>query len=444
MRKVLPILTLLLFAVALIVPLSSPQSVESQTATEAPTTDMDAKTDDLFNGFGVKGTPIVECVNEPVAPTARGNGRFEDNKFIFSEREAIDDGLGPTYNDTACVACHQSVDVGAFGQQMEFRAGHITNGAFVDAPGGQLIHARATDSDIVEHISTAETVKAFRVTTSTLGDGFVEALANQTLQDNVAAQPLGQRGTLTQVPVTEANNTLRIGRFGWKSQQASLLSFAGDAYLNEMGITSKFDGFGGRSSAAADAGTHENPASTAEGVIDVTFPSAFDPVQDPEDDGGDVLAFADFMAATRAPGRQNPIPAAATRGDSLFNAVGCNVCHTRTLVTAAAGTLINGGAFTVPAALGSKIIHPFSDFALHDIGTGDGIVQNGGQGSANQLRTAPLWGIRARNRLMHEGLNVTIFDSIQLHAGQATASRNNFNSLTAAQRNDLIAFVLSL
>ncbi len=444
MRKVLPILTLLLFAVAVIVPMSRPQPVEGQTATEAPTTDMDAKTDDLFNGFGVKGTPIVECVNEPVAPTARGNGRFEDNKAIFSERETIEDGLGPTYNDVGCVECHQSVDVGAFSQAMEFRAGHLVNGAFVDAPGGQLVHARGTDSDIVEHISTAETVKAFRVTTSTLGDGFVEAVANTTLENNVAAQPSGQRGILTNVPVVEANNTLRHGRFGWKAQQARLLSFAGDAYLNEMGITNPFDGFGGRSSSAADAGTHENPASTAEGVIDVTFPSAFDPVQDPEDDGDDVLAFADFMAATRAPGRQNPIPAAATRGDSLFNAVGCNVCHTRTLTTAAPGTLINGGAFAVPTALGNKIIHPFSDFALHNVGTGDGIVQNAGQGSANMMRTAPLWGIRGRNRLMHEGLNITIFDSIQLHAGQATTARNNFNALTAAQRNDLIAFVLSL
>jgi len=444
MRKVLPVLTLVLFAVALFLPLSEPQPVSGQAATEALTTDMDAKTDDLFNGFGVKGTPIVECVNEPVAPTARGNGRFEDNKFIFSERETIEDGLGPTYNDTGCVECHQFVDVGGFAQQMEFRAGHITNGAFVDAPGGQLIHARATDSDIVEHISTAETVKAFRVVTSAIGDGFVEAIANDTLQNNVAAQPLAQRGTLTTVPVTEANNALRIGRFGWKAQQASLLSFAGDAYLNEMGITNPFDGFGGRSSSAADAGTHENPASTAEGVINVTSPSPFDPVADPEDDGDDVLAFADFMAATRAPGRQNPIPAAAAAGDSLFNAVGCNVCHTRTFTTAAPGTLINGGAFTVPAALGNKIIHPFSDFALHNIGTGDGIVQNAGQGSANQMRTAPLWGIRARNRFMHQGLNVTIFDTIQLHAGQATTARNNFNSLTATQQNNLIAFVLSL
>jgi CxxC motif-containing protein (DUF1111 family) len=434
MRRVLQVLALLLFAAALALPLSMPNSAESQAITEALTTDMDAKTDDLFNGFGARGTPIDECVAEPVAPTARGNGRFEDNLFIFSERETIADGLGPTYNDVACVSCHQSVDVGAFSQEMEFRAGHITNGQFVDAPGGQLVHARGTDSDIVEHISTAETVKAFRITTSALGDGFVECIANQTLQNNVAAEPAAQQGTLTAVPVVEANNTLRIGRFGWKAQHASLQSFAGDAYLNEMGITNPFDGGGG---------TSENPCSTAEGVRNCTG-APFDPVADPEDDGDDVLAFADFMAATRAPGRQNPIPAAATRGDSLFNAVGCAVCHTRTFTTAAPGTLINGGAFVVPAALGNKIIHPFSDFALHNIGTGDGIVQNAGQGSANQMRTAPLWGIRGRNRLMHEGLNITIFDSIQLHAGQATAARNNFNALTAGQRNDLIAFVLSV
>src|SRR6266498_1850087 len=444
MTKALKLITLILFVTALAVPMWVPRAVEGQGGTEALTTDMDAKTDDLFNGFGALGTPIDPCVAEPVPPTARGNGRFRDNQFIFSEREEIDDGLGPTYNDVGCVECHQSVDVGAFSQATEFRAGHITNGSFVDAPGGQLIHVRATDSDIVEHISTAEDVNTFRITTSALGDGFVECISNTTLQNNVAAQPFAQRGTLTAVPVVEANNALRNGRFGWKAQHASLLSFAGDAYLNEMGITSKFDGFGGRSSSAADAGTHENPASTAEGVTDVTFPSAFDPVQDPEDDGGDVLAFADFMAATRAPGPQNPTPAAAVRGDPLLTQVGCAVCHTRTFQTAQPGTSINGGAFTVPTALGNKIIHPFSDFALHDIETGDGIVQNGGQGTANMMRTAPLWGIRARNRLMHQGLNITIFDSIQLHAGQATNARNNFNALTAAQRSDLIAFVLSL
>jgi CxxC motif-containing protein (DUF1111 family) len=471
MTRLLKFLALLLFAVAVTLPMwmSRPTASQSQAEnhsqapdqnqvasetsdtavavtapTEALTTDMDAKTDDLFNNFGARGTPVDECVADAVPPTARGNGRFEDNKFIFEEEETVDEGLGPTYNDVGCVTCHQAVDTGAFGQQMEFRAGHLSGSTFVDNPGGQLIHTRGTDSDVVEHITTAETVRAFRVVLSALGDGFVECIANQTLQNNVAAEPSAQRGVLTAVPVVEANNTLRIGRFGWKGQHASLLSFSGDAYLNEMGITSKFDGFGGRSSSAADAGTHENPASTAEGVIEVTFPSAFDPVPDPEDDGGDVLAFADFMAATRAPGRQNPIPASAQRGDPLFTQVGCAVCHTRTFTTAAPGTSINGGAFIVPAALGDKIIHPFSDFALHDVGTGDGIVQNAGQSTANQIKTAPLWGIRARNRFMHDGLSVNITETIQRHAGQATAARNAFNALTAQQRSDLVFFVLSL
>src|SRR4030095_6553908 len=177
MTRLLKYFALLLFAIALALPLwmSSPTASQSQTAnqnhvadevpdgsvalaatvTEALTTDMDAKTDDLFNNFGARGTPIDECVADAVPPTARGNGRFEDNKFIFEEEETVGDGLGPTYNDVGCVTCHQAVDTGAFAQQMELRAGHITNGAFVDAPGGQLIHARGTDSDVVEHISTA-------------------------------------------------------------------------------------------------------------------------------------------------------------------------------------------------------------------------------------------------------------------------------------------------
>ena len=259
MMKLVKIFAVVLFATAVALPMWMATPVEGQdeaqeartlvgqsAVEEALTTDMDAKTDDLFNNFGVRGTPIDECVAEPEPPQAgRGSGTFEDNLFIFSERETIEDGLGPTFNDTGCVECHQFPDPGAFAQNMEFRAGRVSNGNFVDNPGGQLIHARATDSDIVEHIDTAQTVKAFRVVLSTLGDGFVECISNTSLQNNVASQPSGQRGTLTNVPVVEANNALRVGRFGWKAQHASLQSFSGDAYLNEMGITNPFDGTGG-------------------------------------------------------------------------------------------------------------------------------------------------------------------------------------------------------
>lgn len=433
MTKGLKLLALLLFVAALALPITLPTAVQGEATTEAPTTDMNAYTDDLFNDYGVRGKPVNECAKEPEPPTQRGTGTFEENLFIFAERETPDDGLGPTYNDVGCVECHQSPDVGAFGQQMEFRAGRLSGTEFVDAPGGQLIHARGTDARIIEHISSGETIRSFRLVLSTLGDGFVECLSNTALQRNVAEQPLAQRGTLTTVPVVEANGTLRIGRFGWKSQHASLVSFSGDAYLNEMGITNPLDG---------NNGAQENPASTARGVIPLTG-TQFDPVADPEDEGLDVLAFADFMAATRAPGR-GPITPQVNAGSARFNALGCAVCHTRSFTTAETGTLINGGAFRVPAALGNKVIHPFSDFALHNIGTGDGIVQNGGPSTANQIRTAPLWGIRARNRFMHDGLTVTISDAIQRHAGQATASRNAFNALSAAERAAVLAFILSL
>jgi CxxC motif-containing protein (DUF1111 family) len=106
--------------------------------------------------------------------------------------------------------------------------------------------------------------------------------------------------------------------------------------------------------------------------------------------------------------------------------------------------VINGGALTVSTALGDKNIHPFSDFLLHDVGTGDGIVQNGGQGTRNQVRTAPLWGIGARTRFMHDGASLTVTAAIARHANQAATARNNFNALSAANQANVVAFIFSL
>ena len=128
----------------------------------------------------------------------------------------------------------------------------------------------------------------------------------------------------------------------------------------------------------------------------------------------------------------------------LFDKLGCNICHVRNMTTLPAGTVINRGAFTVPAALGDKTIHPFSDFLLHNVGTGDGIVQNGGQSTRNKLRTAPLWGMRTRGRLMHDGATVNRNDAILRHAGEATSVINSYRNLTTTQKNQLITFLNSL
>ena len=112
-----------------------------------------------------------------------------------------------------------------------------------------------------------------------------------------------------------------------------------------------------------------------------------------------------------------------------------------------AGTRINGGQFIVPPALGDKFIHPYSDFLLHELGTGDGIpiTPNPEDAStANQIRTAPLWGLRTRNRLMHDGLSFTREDAIRRHGGQGAGVRATFDALTPAQKAALLAFLDSL
>ena len=356
---------------------------------------------------------------------------FDAARVVFNEQESIADGLGPVYNAQSCGECHQNPVSGGVSQITEVRAGH-TNifGRFFDHPGGSLIHSRAIDATAQEHVLAGNETRSLRTSLNTLGDGFVEAISNTTLQSIAARQPALSGGVIAGqaigVPVNEAGGALRIGRFGWKDQHASLLSFAADAYLNEMGITS--------------------PLQPQENTTNGRSVAPFDRVADPEDDGDDVETFAKFMRSTMPPSRDADLAATAEaqRGEQLFSAIGCNVCHVTSITTAPAGTLVNGGEFVVPDALGGKVIHPFSDFLLHDIGTGDGIVQNGGQATANKMRTAPLWGLRTHDRLMHDAVSLTLTNAILRHDGEAYLTRARFRNLTADDQVALLAFLSSL
>jgi CxxC motif-containing protein (DUF1111 family) len=390
-------------------------------AAEAPT-----GFDNASNGFDEQG-PDYETLNEETVVPLRS---FNDNRFIFEEVEHVSEGLGPTYNAQSCRECHQNVVTGSGSQVTEFRSGRAVNGEFFNSLGGSLIQSRATYPEVVEQTADQDDVRTFRLSTSTLGAGFVESIANSTLLAIRDAQPRTMRGTALIVPILEVTNSpARIGRFGWKSQHASLESFAADAYLNEMGITSPLM-------------PDEN---TSNGQF-VGYGSDYDPVNEPEDEGTDVQAFANFMRATKAPAR-GPITADVQSGEALFRQVGCAVCHTPSITTAAAGTTVNAGAFVVPDALGNKTIHPYSDYLLHAIGTGDGIPvlpTPEYAATANQIRTAPLWGLRTRNRLMHDGLSFTKEDAIARHAGQAAAVTKRYKALSNVQKQQLLEFLDSL
>jgi CxxC motif-containing protein (DUF1111 family) len=398
----------------------------AQSATEAP---------------AAFATPVNNNQAGAVSNGFTTNATFAADEAVFMEEDDIAAGLGPVYNARGCVDCHSNPNVGGVSQVTELRVGHLDGlGNFVNPtvtinngansiPNRSLINDRAICPQAQENFTTLETVKALRATTNVLGDGFVEAIDSNTLAtiaNNQVVQTGGVvAGLLIQVPVAEAPGQVRAGRFGWKNQQASLLSFAADAYVNEQGVTSRLQ------------------------PTDIT--TVCKTTTDPEDPFGpdgleDIDHFARFMRATQAPPRDTALAATAdaVAGASLFNSIGCNICHVTSITTSPAGTVINGGAFTVPAALGNKIIHPYSDFLLHNIGTGDGIVQNGGQISANQLRTAPLWGFRAKDRLMHDLLTFTRNDAILRHAGEANFAANNYRALTNTQKNQLITFLQSL
>ena len=233
------------------------------------------------------------------------------------------------------------------------------------------------------------------------------------------------QGEAILVPVLEAPGQTRVGRFGWKDQHSSLLSFVADAQLNEMGITSRL-----------------KPTDTT-----TVCKTSQDPEDQPDALGmAGIDHFAQFIRATQAPPRDVVLAATANAmaGQKLFEQVGCNTCHVESITTAAPGTAINGGTYTLQAALGNKVIHPFGDYLLHDIGTGDGIVQNQPFDTARKMRTAPLWGLRTKSRFMHDLTSLTLQQAIARHKGEARGVTHSFNSLTATQQQQLVAFLQSL
>jgi CxxC motif-containing protein (DUF1111 family) len=382
--------------------------------------------------------------------------------------EAISDGLGPLYNAQSCRECHQNPVSGGPSQITELRVGHrgpdgrfrnadipIARGKVIIA-GRTLVNDRAIcpnaafpDSEIQERVPDTETIRTRRASLNLLGDGLVEAVADETLL-NIARQQRRTthgliHGQALRVPIVEAPGSTGVGRFGWKDQHASLLSFSGDAYLNEMGITNRL--FPDEVTTICNTVAEPNDKPDSTGLADVD-------------------RFARFMRATKAPARDTLLAKTpkATTGSRLFDKIGCATCHVRTLTTAAAGTPINGGTFTIPPAIGQKTFHPFGDFLLHNVGTGDGIVmampEHYGRKvyqivwkafvldslarTENKVRTAPLWGVRLRPRLMHDQASLTLRDAIVRHRGEASGVTQRFRTLSRREQEAIIAFLQSL
>src|SRR4029453_2276908 len=381
----------------------------------------------LFAQWWTNSSPLNAADSENLTNPLPGLTVEEGNAFAagledFLEVETVEDGLGPVFNGKSCAECHAVPSVGGsepnLGVARETRIGRLFNGVFdpLDGSvsvnrGGGLLQQRAIQSPRCqlkgETVPPEATVVSLRNSPPLFGAGLMEAIPEAPIRGNASRS--GGRPNYVFNPDT---GRTELGRFGWKAQVATLHQFAGDAYLNEMGITNP-------------SFPHENlPQGQA-------MPPGCDTVADPEDDGSGVTAFTNFMRLL-APAPRRPVTDQVRRGEQVFSEVGCASCHVPTMMT---------GPNPV-AALSNKPVNLFSDLLLHNVGTGDGIGQGLAKGS--EFRTAPLWGLSRRDRFMHDGRSKGIEEATLRHGGDAQNAVNGFGRLSPFDQDALLAFLGSL
>ena len=338
---------------------------------------------------------------------------FAAGKEDFEDLEKKEDGLGPAFNGISCHSCHNIPVTGGVGNVSVLRVGKRQNGAYIEPAGGSLLHLFSTDPKCQPAVPRDANVMARRIPTPLFGLGLVELIPDEILRQLQSVT--GGRAAMITDPVSGQQ---RVGRFGWKAQQATLLAFAGDAYVNEMGITNDvFPREAGLGLSAQALGECGGSATVEDKVDPLTRRRGID-------------NFANFMSLLAPPPREASQP--NRRGEDLFASTGCASCHIPALMSGPSPIV----------ALDRKPVEAFSDFLLHDIGTGDGIDQ--GAANGNEFRTAPLWGLHHRRMLLHDGRALTPADAIDAHGGRASAARDHFRRMGPPDRQALLDYLGTL
>jgi CxxC motif-containing protein (DUF1111 family) len=355
--------------------------------------------------------------------TAEQQADFDDGRVEFEAIETAEGGLGPIFNGNACAACHSSPVTGGASKETVTRFGRrLTDGEFdpLASMGGTLLHRLSIDPSFAEIVPRRANVVAQRLSTPLFGAGLLEAITDDSIKLNAQQrQPDGIRGRVSMI-TDIVDGKSRVGRFGWKAQHASVLGFAADAYVNEMGITSRFF-------------PHDIAPNGNEAMLD-----KYDKVADPEDvvdpvtGKGDIDRSAGFVRLL-APPPQKRFTADALAGQRVFERLNCAACHTPQMFTGP----------NVIAALSNARVALYSDLLLHNMGgLADGIEQGGT--TMYEMKTAPLWGLRGRAPYLHDGRATTVTQAIQAHDGEASASRDRFNRLAPGDVHDLLEFLRSI
>ncbi len=371
----------------------------------------------------VPSLPDADRIGDPLPgldPAALA--RFEAGRTLFDRVFAVDEGVGPLFNENQCSACHTFPAPGGNGEQLVIKATRRLPDGRCDvlaSEGGDNLRRRATPA-LARHGVARDTLPSATATIATFavpflfGLGAADLVPERALHD--AADPDDRDGDGISGRVGRTPDG-RVGRFGRKADVASLHDFTHLALLNEMGITTS---------------AHPNER----GPNGAPLPPDVDPAPDPELGDGEAALITDFVRMLAPPPRLAPEPDVATsvaRGETLFAAAGCAACHTPRVVT---------GPSRLPPL--DRVRAPlYSDLLLHDLGPA--LASTCAPGATEtEYRTAPLLGLSARRRYLYDLRAFTLERAIELHGGEAATARDAFAALSTADRQALLRFLRSL
>lgn len=359
-------------------------------------------------------------------PAARG--RFFLGRALFERLATADEGLGPLYNAERCSGCHDEPAIGGGSARVPvLKATRFAEGRcdLLESEGGDNIQRRATDLLAAhgmgpESVPASATATARMVAPSLLGLGLVEAVPEATLAERADPDDADGDGISGRLPRLPDG---RAARFGRKGDAATVEDFVDTALRFELGFTTS-------------AHPVEEPRNG------VSIPPGADPMPDPEIDEQTLGLLADYVRflAPPAPAKASARPdQAVARGAALFRQIGCESCHREQLRTGP----VAAESPRFPGILANQVIRPYSDFLLHDLGPALADVC-GRDAAPGELRTAPLWGLRHRRRLLHDGRAPDPASAVAAHGGEATSARDAFAALPPDAQAALLRFLGSL
>lgn len=364
--------------------------------------------------------PIGEVIGDPIPElTAAQRAAASRGRPIFDAVFEAEDGLGPLFNGSSCATCHiQPASGGTSDRTIRMATRVRPDGSCDDlsdlgGPVFQNLRTLQLQQAIGggrERIPAAATDRTERLAPDLFGFGLLDEIPESTilaLADPNDADGDGISGRPNRAPDG------RLGRFGRKAAVPTLAEFNTAAFFIEMGVTSP---------------AHPNEV----GVTGQPLPDGTDLAPEPEISALEVARVDTFIRFLAPPFRA-PGGATADRGEQLFSDVGCDGCHVPTLRT---------GSSPIPA-LANRDVAAYTDLLLHDMGPGLRDVCQG-LASPTEFRTEPLMGLRLNQLFMHDGRAATIAQAVDLHGGEAAASRAAYRGLAESDRNALLEFLGTL